>query len=540
MYNLMIVDDDRLVRKRIQSAIPFDKLGLQLCAEAENGIQALELFEQYHPQIVIMDINIPFINGIDVSKRILESNDDVNIVIVTGYGTVDFAKEAIRGGMVDFLLKPVDFAELNQTLRRIVLDIQNHTAQTLEGQRMERLLERGMPLLRSSYFQSLMSRGSETMDEEDCRLYLKDFGITGDISAICTAIVCPSSSDLSVNEQLPRQAVLEEQLNKEISEGGGCIVLNDTLHRAILVAYGAKGNLDAFLEQKLSVVRDRMRYLYQYDFHASIGSVVPEFRQLRKSYMDAEKALNFWNVFGSNNIVSFENVRLIESSGESGVFMRHSDMMNLVSSGDAEKLRAAMTDFLNRLVCSAQSQLPVLQQKTVELVALMVNCAEELGGTCACVAQENPYAKIMFSDSIGKLRSVLERMCDAVLSELGSRREQTGSRAIASAKRYIREHYNDPELNLSRVAEQVQLSPSYVSQLFRKDESRGFTDYINYVRVEEAKKLLRQTNLRVYEVAEMVGYQNSKYFFQVFKQLTGKRPREFFEDAAEKDRNVSD
>ena len=132
MYNLMIVDDDQLVRKRILSAIQFEKLGLQLCAEAEDGIQALDLFEQYHPQIVIMDINIPFLNGIDVSKKILEENEDVNIVIVTGYGTVSFAKEAIRSGMVDFLLKPIDFTELEAALSRIVRSIREKTQQAAQ------------------------------------------------------------------------------------------------------------------------------------------------------------------------------------------------------------------------------------------------------------------------------------------------------------------------------------------------------------------------------------------------------------------------
>ena len=112
MYKLMIVDDDELLRERIAKAIPMEALGLELCGEAENGIQALELFERSRPQIVIMDINIPLLNGIDTAKRILQEDDDVNIIIITGYGTVDFAQEAIRNGMVDFMLKPVDEQEL--------------------------------------------------------------------------------------------------------------------------------------------------------------------------------------------------------------------------------------------------------------------------------------------------------------------------------------------------------------------------------------------------------------------------------------------
>ena len=156
MYHLMIVDDEKLVRKRILSAIPFEELGLTLCAEAENGIQALEKFEQHHPQIVIMDINIPFINGIDVAKQMIASVPSVNVLIVTGCATLDAAREALRSGMVDFLLKPVNFQELAASLKKIVSNIQTQTRQALERQRMERLLEHSMPMLRNRYFLSLM------------------------------------------------------------------------------------------------------------------------------------------------------------------------------------------------------------------------------------------------------------------------------------------------------------------------------------------------------------------------------------------------
>ena len=142
-----------------------------------------------------------------------------------------------------------------------------------------------------------------------------------------------------------------------------------------------------------------------------------------------------------------------------------------------------------------------------------------------------PYAQILYANNVFRLRKIVDETLRLLLEELGSKREQSSSRAINDAKQYILQNYADPELNLGKTAAHVHLTPSYVSQLFRKDEGCSFTDFLNRVRIEEAKKLLSQTHLRIYEVSEAVGYQNSKYFFQIFKQLTGKRPREFYEDA---------
>lgn len=532
MYNLMIVDDDQLVRKRILSAVPFEKLGLQLCAEAEDGIQALELFVQYHPQIVIMDINIPFLNGIDVSKKILEENEDVNIIIVTGYGTVDFAKEAVRSGMVDFLLKPIDFAELEAALSRIVQNIQEKTRQTLEHQRMERLLERGMPLLRSRYFLSLIRSDAGDLQESDCRRYLTDFGITGTIRSICGAIVCPDYGGLSVDAQMSMQAVLEEEAQKGTSGSThGSLVMYDSLQRLLIVAYSPEGGLDSMLEEQLLLLRDRMRYLYRFDFHASIGSNVSEFRLLYKSFADAEQALNFWNVFGNNNIVSCENIRLVDTDERRLESLRYAQIMKLMVNADAQQLHAELSDYLNHLAYQLQNQIPVMQQKCIQLIALLVTCAEELGASCVPALRQKPYAQILYANNVYRLKKIVDETSELLLQDLGSKREQGSSRAINGAKQYILQNYADPELNLGKTAAHVHLTPSYVSQLFRKEEGCSFTDFLNRVRVEAAKKLLSQTHLRIYEVSEAVGYQNSKYFFQIFKQLTGKRPREFYEDA---------
>ena len=538
MYKVMIVDDDKLVRERISSAVPLEKLGLRFYGEAEYGVQALDVFERHRPQIVIMDINIPLINGIDVAKQILAEDSDVNIVIVTGFGTVDFAREAIRGGMVDFMLKPIDIRELENVLTRIVGKLREKSEQALEKQRMERLLERGMPLLRNKYFLSLMQTPADNLTEEACRQYLRDFGIEEAPREICVAIVVPNFGNVPVDEQMSIQAVLEEELTKVLEAAGvGSIMVYDSMQRAILVAYGMEKLLNYTLEQKISVIRDKMRYIHQLDFRASIGNSVSGFHLLPESYRNAEHALSYWSILGNNNIVSSDNVKNIDLPAVQAPSMRYSEIMDLLVSADLQRLQDTLTNHLNELTYSYRISVHSLQLRAVELLALLLSCARDLGEDVDDILEKNPrlYTQILASNNVQNiLRTILEA-AEKIVVNIHGQREESKNRALNGAKRYIMQNYTDPELNLTRVAEHVNLSPSYVSQLFKRLDNCTFTEYLNSVRIEQAKKLLSTTHMRVYEVADAVGYQNSKYFFQLFKQITGKRPREFYASSSSED-----
>ena len=527
----MVVDDDQLVRERICASIPLESLNLQLCGVAEDGVQALELFEQERPQIAIMDINIPLINGIDVAKQMLQEDPDLNVIIVTGYGTVDFAKEAIREGMIDFLLKPINGAELKLVLTKTVKKLQERSQRAMEQQRMERLLERGMPLLRNKYFLSLLQTSPELLSEDSCRQYLADFGIDKMPKEICVAIVVSQWGNESINKQMSLQAILEEELTIVLQNAGiGSIVVFDSMQRAIVIAYGADHPLAFALENRISIIRDKMRYLYQMDLVASIGSTITGFSQLSVSFQDAERALSYCNILGENNIVSSGNLSQMKFQTPQLPYMAHSEIMELLISADLETIQDTLNEYFNNLVYTSRISVHSMQMKAIELVSLFLSCSRTLNENAESILEDKPsvYVRILSSNSMNGIMHLVQNTVEQIVDGIHGRREETKNRAISGAKRYIMQNFSDSNLNLDRVAEAVNLSPSYVSLLFKRQEDCTFTEYLNTVRVEHAKNLLSTTHMRVYEVAEAVGYQNSKYFFQVFKQITGKRPREFY------------
>ncbi len=532
MYKLMIVDNDRQARERLTGGIDLGKLGITLCAEVDNGIQAIELFMRHRPEIVITEINIPLINGMDAAKQILQVESNTKVIVVTNSATMDHARDAVRYGMVDFMPKPADLRELESALRRIVSRMQSKRRQDEQQQRMKELLERGMPMIRGDYFTYLMQTPTEQIDTADCVQHLQDFGIPAHSTCICTAILVPSYGTMAQEKQRSAQLTLTEELENILQPLGiGTVVVYDNMQRTVLIAYADQGDLAQTVARRLSLLRDKMRYIYRQDFHAAVGDPVRHFAELSKSKESAEFALCYWTTMGENHIISSAQLRNVDLPPVQIPSVSHADVMTMLTGSDPGQLGVSLEHYLRQAAYETRNSVHSVQLLAIELMATLIGCAREVGGSVEALRSERPaiYVRIMQQSSIHEVINVVLAAAKSISESIRGRREENKVRALSDAKWYVTQHYAEPDLCLAKVAEYVNLSPSYVSQLFKRMDDSTFTEYLNRVRIEQAKRLLSTTHMRVYEVADAVGYQSSKYFFQLFKQITGKRPREFYQ-----------
>lgn len=532
MYKLMIVDNDRQARERITSGIDMDRLGIEVCARADNGIQATELFMRHRPDIVITEIALPLMSGMDAAKQILQLAADTKVIVVTQSGTLELAREAVRCGMEDFMPKPVDLRDLEALLHRIVTQLQMHRQSQLQLRRFRELLERSMPLIRSDYFLRLLRTPAQQIDSRDCAQHLQDFGIEKKYGQICVSILVSDDGDASDQAQPSARQTLAEELELMLQPLGiGTVILCDSMHRTVVISYADQSDLAQTLAQKLSLLRDKMRYVYRRDFYAAVGDTVNCFEDLSKSNASAERALCYWSVMNDNHIISSQRLQDVALPSVRIPAVRYEDVMTMLTGSDSEQLCASLEQYLRQAAYESGNSVHHVQLMAIELLATLICCAREVG----CSVEQlhdgdlSVYIQIMQQSSIQKIIEIVQWASRCLSEAIWGRREDSKFRALSDAKRYIAQHYADPNLSLAKVAEQVNLSPSYVSQLFKRMDDSTFTEYLNHVRIEQAKRLLSTTHMRVYEVADAVGYQSSKYFFQLFKQITGKRPREFYQ-----------
>lgn len=157
MYRVMIIDDDKTIREHLKEIIPWKELGLELVAEASEGEEAMACFVQEEPHIIITDINIPLIDGMELARRFSEREKDIQVILITGFGTLDYAREAIKAGTVDFLLKPIEVDELLNALNKAIENIKKKAEELAKFQRMEEILQENLPILQDRYLLEVLS-----------------------------------------------------------------------------------------------------------------------------------------------------------------------------------------------------------------------------------------------------------------------------------------------------------------------------------------------------------------------------------------------
>jgi len=535
MYNLMIVDNDRQSRERLANGLPLEKLGIHLCAEADNGVQAIELFMRHRPQIVITELYLPLISGMDAAKQMLQVDSDAKVIVLSDNCTLDHAREAVRCGVVDILTKSAPIQELEPILRKLVNRLRLRRRQQEIRQRDKELLELSLPLLRSDFFRRLLQTPPSQVDRQECARRLRSLEIPEEPREICTAILVPNYSGMSHREFTQAQRTLTQELQSLLQQANiKTVVLYDSMERTVVIAYGDQRNLSDTVAQKLSLLRDKMRYVYQQDFHGGVGLSVEQFPRLYDSMDSAELALCYWMMMGENHIVNAQRIQSAQLPPVHSPSLTYAEIAELLTNTGTEHNSEQVEQYLRQKAYETRNSVLNMQLLSIELLAMVLVCARELGGNVEKVLGERPliYARIMQQNSIRQIMDIVMTAVDTVSTGIRGKREDSKYRALSDAKRYIGQNYADPELTLAKVAEFVNLSPSYVSQLFKRTDNCTFTEYLNHVRIEQAKRLLSSTHMRVYEVADAVGYQSSKYFFQLFKQITGKRPREFYQGSA--------
>ncbi len=526
MYKLMIIDDDEYIRERLKSIIAFDELELTLSCEASNGQEALELFDQFKPDIVITDISIPLIDGLTVAREMQRQNENLGLIVITGYGTLEFAQEAIKAGTAGFILKPINRKELNDTLESIILRLEKAAHDRIHLWQMESLLNESLPLLRERYLSSILTDSCRESEEEK-REHFKKLNLPISAGNFCITILIPNYLEIENKDCEAVQIAIANISGELLSQKGlECISFFTHTLQAVLLVQSKDPDFSFLLEQALSVMRDRLRFYFTFDFYGCIGKEVTALNDLSESYQSAIEAIQYKDFFGENNIVNSRNVFRLERP-KSISFKADIDWMEKTfMTGNAVGMEEEIQRFFSKVTQMSGGSDALIRRACIELMVGIRSCAE-LSGIPLSKEDDDFFTDLFYSNSIVRTKQLLLKRIMRLNLLLQEKRSSRISRTIQEARRFIEEHLTEADLNLTKVSEAAGLSPVYFCSLFKKETGIAFVDYLNQIRVEKAKALLASTPMKIYEVSEAVGYSNPKYFFQIFKKITGQKPREY-------------
>ncbi|MFC4301839.1 response regulator [Cohnella boryungensis] len=525
MIQLMIVDDESIFRDYLRMVLPWEEYGFEIAGEARNGEEALELARRIRPDIALIDINMPFMDGLELTGRLKEIYPETGIILITGHNEFEYARRAIKLGVEDYVLKPFTKEELLLTL----LKLQSEIRRTRDKQLT---LKANEAMLRESFLNLLIE--SEHLREEETRARLEGFGYPAASNRFQVACIEIDHMDDKWREVSDRELwkfavanILSETLRFE----GNPMIFNGPEGRILCVCEPdgrsvQSGDFNDAYEQLCFMIKKYLKFAVTIGlgtFHEGVGGI-------RRSYLEARRALQYKFVIGSDRVIAYddkiEGVRGFASGFISS--QTNEELLIALRLGDADSVNRKLNDIFQGIVADRLS-LDYVYTICMGLVSICLSCVSESGHPIEdCFGEQfYPYSDIMQRHSIEEVRHWIVGMYGTAMDYMRLHRQTKSGKVAETAKQLIDEQYRDSELKVETIAQQVYINPSYLRGVFKKMHGLTVGDYITQKRMEQARALLAEGAFKLADIAERVGYNDPAYFSRAFKKYYGYSPRDY-------------
>lgn len=519
MYRVVIADDEPKVSQLIKALIDWEALNLELVAIAGDGIEAFEKIKLLHPDIVITDIRMPGYDGIELIKAVNQVERAVDFIIVSGYQHFDYAHSAIKYGVKDYLLKPLNKAEINETLAKIIKRYEERDAES--SQKSREIKSRRQLELASKILNRDVEAVQRTMKNLDSQFQMQ---FDGEIFQVF--IIKPDFDYDGSNEEL-LQILMSKVLaicNQYLKSVFQTYLTLDLKDRIVVVgnyqSLEKKSIRKAFhrIIDECHSLRDLFNSLV---VTVAIGQTVDGLARLYEAYESADFTIYQRLDAGCGGIVDWKD-HDIERNREWLPIEIRRKLINAVESLDEKALSESLVEGFKAFEKLSGRQIMEGCLEMIEVVSYALKHHADFH-------EEFPEAslkKLEMQTSRRALYSLIEKALCLQLSEALKHRINEANKPVRDAQKFIQAHYAS-NINLDEISGMVGFSPSYFSTLFKRETGYNFLEYVTMIRIKQAKQILSESHKSILEIAYEVGYQDLKHFTKQFKKITGLNPSQY-------------
>lgn len=528
---VFLVEDEVIIRSGVKKSINWEQEGYEFVGEASDGELAYPMILKEKPDILITDIRMPFMDGLELSRLVKKELPDIKILILSGYDEFEYAKKAIKIGVTEYLLKPISAAKLTEVL--------NAVAETIRQENEEKnLLE--------TYFAEMR----ENTERDKMRLFEKL--LMGDLSmgeileagerfgmnlgASCYKIVLFKILANLENHVYAEQMVDAcSSVEQAASMMEGVYVFQRGVEGwAFLLTAQDEKSMEESAKILYQNLKQAMKNYTQLEYFGGIGSAVPRIRSLKQSFREADRAFAARFVEEANEIISqkeFEKSQMEEGLKMQGVVQigKSREMLQkFLSNGTREEVKAFSDAYISRIEEENIRSTMVRQYVVIDVCIVILSFCERISSANRLQEEAEELQKMMQKiHSLSEIKKYVVRLLNEAIELRDAESGRRYSDLIAAAKKEIENHYMTEEISLNTVAISVGMSPSYFSSIFSKEAGKTFVEYLTEVRIEKAKEFLMCSSMKTSEIGYEVGYKDPHYFSYIFKKVQGCSPKEY-------------
>lgn len=525
MYKMALIDDEAVVKEGMKDLINWEEIGLELIGTAEDGEEGLRLVQTMLPDIILLDIDMPKHNGLDLAQRIRENYEQIKIILISSYDTFDYVRQALRLGVEDYVLKPVTKSEMITVLGKVVDKLDKERALNKKASDVLNKIEQSIPLIQQKLLEELV-----VGDVESSLIHRK-----------CVNANMPSTKSyysvfvLGIDEEIE---ILKDEARKVLTHFAVQNIVSEMVRQrnwGILFEMNHLNTVLYFTDEEecaaqeydkvLRHIHYKIKELLGITVTIGAGKLVAEINEVCKSYNEAYEALISSFFEGRGNIVypikSLEHTQvnfkqwvrweqeMIKSMDQPMTF-NHALEKLWRDIKTKKMLKKDIEEVWNHIACALLKKFVEIDASIIEIFPQGINLREEITA-CRTLLDMQTWMDALYNK------------CYAYINHQANPNKIHMNNILG----YIDENYALSTLSMKMVCEGVHISPSHMSNIFKREMGMTFVQYVTDYRMSKAKQLLKYTALKTYEIAEAVGYADSQYFSTAFKKQVKMSPIEY-------------
>jgi two-component system response regulator YesN len=535
MVKAFLVDDEEWTRLSLREQVDWTSLGIEIIGEAKNGAIALEMIKREQPHIVISDIRMPVMDGISLMEKLHKEFPSILIIVISGYSEFEYARKALSFNAFDYLLKPIEEDELEQTLLRAVGKLQEEQNSREDMVKLKIKLNESGILAREKFLTSVIT-GHE-LSTKDIKRGLDKYGLYFEWPSLIVWVLKAVNFDEVAARYYKNDGELASyalyNMAEELvgQEGSALLFRNYSKQDELIAITGFQPDeiVDILecITGKCQRVTELVGKWLRFELYAGIGREIIDMKAAWESYQQAMQAIHSAAFLADRRIVHIDEIG-DQSNRYSFPADKEKRLLLCLENGHERQAFDLIDDFIREIGSGRTFHPQTIKHTVLELKVSINKLLKAHNGFLDDMLPETHLLSRTGEDmlTIAKLEEGLKDAVSIVIAYIAKTRKTGTKKTMDEIVDYVNRHYSE-DINLNTVADQFYINPAYLSRIFKQETGTNFNDYISKIRIEAAARLLEYEHLKVGDISEMVGYESANYFMKKFKENFGCTPTEY-------------
>ena len=519
LYKVLIVDDEEEIRLGIIKKINWRELGFVVIGDAENGQDAIEKSEVLQPDIIMTDIKMPYMDGLELVKKIREIMPSTKVIVFSGCDDFEYAQESIKFGVIEYILKPINSIEIIELLKKIKIKLDNEFNEKRNLETLNKYYIDSLPLIREQFLVGAIE-GRVSIDDWNNKI--KELNLNFIHNRFCVGIIKLDYEILEDSEYSNKNELMVISVKNNVDD-----IISDNfnyisflyLKEVVVIANLSETDEISMFINKLNEVAKYFKRIMKLSISIGVGSIVESPNNISLSYKFAQNALEYRVILGNEKVIYIQDVEKNITHNLQFTNEDERTFINAIKVSSENNIEFVIREIFNNI---EKSLLPFnkyriyLMEVIISMIKLLYsykfNINEVFGEDFNC------FSYLLNFNTLSDMEKWFLEKALKINKIIKSERVHSSMILVEEAKEYIRNNYMDSEISVETLCSKLHISSTYFSTIFKKETDMNFVNYLTEVRLDEAVKLLNTTDYKTYIIAEKVGYPEANYFSYVFKK----------------------